>query len=98
MAFGGAVVDSSLVDEIFPEVVQDLQQQIEDEFIPVYGNKTVAPWTASNSLFAIFIGINDVNGAYKQENSTLINAAIFVVYSNLVDHVSSDGVVVPVIG
>ena len=86
MAFGGAVVDSSLVGEIFPSVVRNLRQQVADEFISIYGNKTIAPWTSSNSLFAIFIGINDVGSAYGRQNATL-NGDIFVVYSGLVDQV-----------
>ncbi|KAI9881537.1 MAG: hypothetical protein M1830_000100 [Pleopsidium flavum] len=90
MAFGGAVVDSSLVGEIFPMVVQDLQQQVADEFIPIYSNKTIAPWTSSNSLFAIFIGVNDIGNAYGRHNTTL-NGDIFVVYSRLVDQLYQTG-------
>ena len=82
------MVDSSLVQEIFPEVVKDLQQQVNEEFLPVYGDKTIVPWTSSSSLFAIFIGINDVHGSFSTRNSTL-NEDIFKEYRRLVDQVSS---------
>ena len=96
LAYGGATVDSSLVAQYLPTVL-DLKQQVEDEFLPIYGNKANAQslgadWNEGNSLFAIFIGINDVGNSYTEKNQSL-NGDIFQVYHTLVEevyiHVSS---------
>ena len=85
-AYGGATVDSSLVAQYLPSVL-DFVQQVNDEFIPIYtaANNSVG-WTSTNRLFASFFGINDVGNSYAQQNSTL-NDDIFVVYAGLIDQV-----------
>ena len=86
LAYGGAVVDSSLVAQYEPTVL-DFVQQVNDEFIPVYaGVDNGVGWTSANSLFAAFFGINDVGNSYSEQNATL-NDDIFVVYARLVDQV-----------
>ncbi|KAI9735806.1 MAG: hypothetical protein M1834_001271 [Cirrosporium novae-zelandiae] len=88
-AYGGATVDSSLVAQYLPTVL-DLEQQVDDEFLVYYTNSTSVNWTASNSLFSIFIGINDVGNSYSSQNSTL-NGLIFEAYSHLVDELYEAG-------
>ena len=92
LAYSGATVDSSLVAQDASTVL-DLKQQIEDEYLPLYGNQSSAEelgadWNASNSLFGIFIGINDVGNSYTEQNTSL-NGDIFQVYSTLVQEVCS---------
>ncbi|KAL9623896.1 MAG: hypothetical protein Q9160_001888 [Pyrenula sp. 1 TL-2023] len=84
LAYGGATVDSALVAQYLPTVL-DLSQQINDEFLPTYTpQNSTAQWSSSTSLFGIFIGINDVGNSYYAQNTTL-NDAIFAEYSSLVD-------------
>lgn len=71
-----------------------LKDQVLTEFLPGYvGNATTpasAPqspkWTGADSLFAFWIGINDVGNSYSKgaEESTALYAKIFVVYEDLV--------------
>jgi len=90
LAYGGATVDSALVAQYLPTVL-DLKQQIEEEFLPVYGNKTLVPWTAATSLFAVWIGINDVGNSYQNANATSLRPHIFDVYSTVVDELYTSG-------
>jgi len=87
LAYGGATVDSALVAPYLPTVLS-VAEQVEDEFFPVYaGSPAIAPWCSSDTLFAIFIGINDVGNSYGQgvPATTVLNAKIFAVYQGLVD-------------
>lgn len=59
--------------------------------MPRYGGHPAdAPWTASDSLFAFFIGINDVGNSWWLNNSTLYDA-IFARYEGLVEKVYATG-------
>ncbi|TKA68011.1 hypothetical protein B0A49_04482 [Cryomyces minteri] len=89
LAYGGATVDSSLVAQYLPTVL-DFRQQVNQEFLPYYENNSTVGWTSSNSLFAAFFGINDVGNSYGAQNATL-NADIFVVYAHLVDQLYQAG-------
>jgi len=90
LAYGGATVDSALVAQYLPTVL-DLKQQIENEFLPIYGNKTLVPWKAATSLFAIWIGINDVGNSYQNANATSLRGPIFEVYNTVVDELYTSG-------
>ena len=86
LAYGGATVDSALVAQYEPTVL-DFVQQVNQEFLPVYGTSAnVAGWTADNSLFAAFFGINDVGNSYGAQNDAL-NGEIFSIYLKLINQV-----------
>ncbi|KAL9085800.1 MAG: hypothetical protein Q9165_007432 [Trypethelium subeluteriae] len=87
LAVGGATVDSNLVAPFLP-FIPSMKQQIEDRYLPIYGSST--KWNASSTLFAIWIGINDVGNSFANKNPTL-NPEIFKVYSNLVDQLYVSG-------
>jgi len=89
LAYGGATVDSDLVAEYLPTVL-DFRQQVNTEYIPYYSTKKAATWTSADSLFAMFFGINDVGNSYSKQNATL-NGLIFNVYSGLVDELYKTG-------
>lgn len=90
LAYGGATVDSDLVAPYLPTVLS-VQQQVETEYLPVYSQKpSFLPWASDDTLFGIFIGINDVGNSYESQNSSL-NAIIFKVYSGLVDELYQTG-------
>ena len=86
LAYGGATVDSALVKPYLPTVLS-LKQQIQDEYLPTYGSKPAfAPWSSKDSLFSIFIGINDVGNSYSAQNASLY-PVIFKEYNGLVEQV-----------
>ncbi|KAI0139143.1 carbohydrate esterase family 16 protein [Hypoxylon sp. NC0597] len=96
-AYGGATVDSALVQPYMPTVLS-VKQQVQDEFIPGYtGNPPQAPsapkWTGANSVFAIWIGINDVGNSYGSgpASSGPLYTKIFDVYSSLVNQLYTSG-------
>ncbi|KAI4685853.1 uncharacterized protein J4E88_003690 [Alternaria novae-zelandiae] len=90
MAYGGATVDSDLVTPYAPTVIS-MKNQVRTEFLPTYGSHpATAPWTSSSSLFAFFIGINDVGNSWWLNNATLYDT-IFSVYADLLSDVYETG-------
>ncbi|KAB2572160.1 Lipase GDSL [Lasiodiplodia theobromae] len=90
LAYGGATVDSDLVAP-YADTVISLKQQIQDEYLPKYGADGASKvWQSDNTLFSVWIGINDVGNSYWSQNSTLIDA-IFTEYSGLVDQLYTSG-------
>ncbi|EKG10343.1 Lipase GDSL [Macrophomina phaseolina MS6] len=90
LAYGGATVDTALVQPYAPTVLS-LKQQIEDEYLPKYGAAGASKvWASDNTLFSVWIGINDVGGSYWTQNTTLVDA-IFAEYSELVEKLYTSG-------
>ncbi|KAI1490314.1 hypothetical protein F5X96DRAFT_679194 [Biscogniauxia mediterranea] len=96
-AYGGATVDADLVAPYTPTVLS-LKDQVESEFIPGYaGGAPSAPsapaWTGSDSVFAFWIGINDVGNSYwlGADELAALNAQIFDVYAGLVGQLHGAG-------
>lgn len=90
LAYGGATVDANLVAAYRPTVLS-VQQQVESEYLSTYTPApSFLPWKSSNTLFSIFIGINDVGNSYASQNSTLASD-IFTVYSGLLDELYLSG-------
>lgn len=64
-AYGGATIDASLVAPFEPTVLS-LTDQV-NQFLSGAAIKPAStPWTSSNSLFSVFIGINDIGNSYYQ--------------------------------
>jgi hypothetical protein len=63
--------------------------QVNTEYLPTYGKKLKpdAAWKADDSLFAFFIGINDVLNTYGKSDKSLVSK-IFDEYASLVEKVS----------
>ncbi|KAF2277126.1 uncharacterized protein EI97DRAFT_310501 [Westerdykella ornata] len=90
LAYGGATVDSALVAPWQPTVLS-LKNQVQELYLPNYGSHPApAPWKASDSLFAFFIGINDVGNTWWLNNATLYDL-IFAQYDSLLEQVYSTG-------
>lgn len=90
MAYGGATVDGALVAPYMPTVLS-LKNQVQDLYLPTYGSApSFAPWKASDSLFAFFIGINDVGNSWWLNNATLYDL-IFAQYDGLLEQVYTTG-------
>ncbi|KAH8800373.1 hypothetical protein F5884DRAFT_891306 [Xylogone sp. PMI_703] len=96
LAFGGATLDGGLVPTN-PSTILSVKQQITGEFIPGYVSPRSAPsapnWAGRNTLFLIFIGINDVGNTYTRGTSftTSLNEQIFSEYAGLVTQLYSVG-------
>jgi phospholipase/lecithinase/hemolysin len=91
LAYGGATVDSKLVVPYLPTVLS-LKDQIQGEYLPVYAiHPSFFPWQADDTLFATFIGINDVGNAYMEANSSLVFSLVFREYASLVDQLYVSG-------
>ncbi|KAK0259867.1 hypothetical protein LTS09_005711 [Friedmanniomyces endolithicus] len=91
LAYGGATVDSALVAPYLPTVLS-LKDQVNTEYLPIYASHPAFfPWTSSDTLFAAFLGINDVGNAYGRSNSSDIFAKEFQEYAGLVDKLYQTG-------
>ncbi|OAX37123.1 carbohydrate esterase family 16 protein [Rhizopogon vinicolor AM-OR11-026] len=67
LAFGGATIDAALVPPPIPTALSVVDQVT--QFNEYLAPKPVgAIWNSTNSLFAIWIGINDVDGSFGWSN------------------------------
>lgn len=97
---GGATVDANLVPPVASSV-RSLRGQVKDEFVPGYvrgrANAPGAPaWVAEDTLFMIWIGINDVGGSYARGpdgpgGTHALNKHIFAEYDELVEILHAHG-------
>lgn len=69
--------------------MQSFQDQVEHEFLHTYVNNSEVPWTASNSLFTVFFGINDVTNSFAPfaSHNDSVNYELVKAYESLVDEV-----------
>ncbi|KAG6886667.1 hypothetical protein C0992_002885 [Termitomyces sp. T32_za158] len=93
-AYGGATIDSTLVAPYTPTVLSVTDQV--DQFLSGVGTKPAeARWTSANSLFSIWIGINDLGNSYylggdrDAFSDTLLNA-LFVLVQKLMTAQGTD--------
>ncbi|KAI5266786.1 hypothetical protein E4T47_08217 [Aureobasidium subglaciale] len=90
LAYGGATVDGTLVAPYKPSVLS-VKQQVQTQFLPIYASHfSPVPWSSFDTLFTIFIGINDVGNSYASQNATLLST-IFTELSGLVDQLYTTG-------
>lgn len=86
LAYGNATADSALVAPYLATVLS-VAEQVENGF-PVYGSSpSIAPWKASDTLFGVFIGINDVGNSYDRGATAtkVLNNEIFALYEGLME-------------
>lgn len=92
-ASGGATTDPSLVApfEPYPTVLSLINQT--NEFSALVGSKpSFAPWTAEDSLFSIWMGVNDVgNSWYDTSAWPALGNSILDVYFNCVKQMYDAG-------
>lgn len=76
----------------YTPTVKSLKDQVESQFIPGYtGSSPKATWSGADTLFAFWIGINDIGNSYWLENVEELNNRIFAVMTGLVDKVYAAG-------
>ncbi|KZP07071.1 carbohydrate esterase family 16 protein [Athelia psychrophila] len=67
-AYGGATINASLVTPYLPTVLSLIDQV--NEFLDTAAKKPAStPWTSEDSLFSIWIGINDIGNSYGNSGS-----------------------------
>ncbi|KAF9262543.1 hypothetical protein L218DRAFT_1038614 [Marasmius fiardii PR-910] len=87
-AYGGATIDATLVPPYTP-TVQSLTDQV-NSFLSWNSGAGKGLWKAANTLFSIWIGINDIGNSYYQSgdrsafSDTLLNAEFALVQKLLV--------------
>ncbi|GAP91275.2 putative carbohydrate esterase family 16 protein [Rosellinia necatrix] len=89
----GQTGSASLVTPYDPSV-KSLKDQVQNEFIPGYtGSSPKAAWNGDNSIFAIWIGINDIGNSWYNgaDATTVLNGKIFAVISSLVEQIYKAG-------
>ncbi|KAF8181809.1 hypothetical protein BJ912DRAFT_605219 [Pholiota molesta] len=78
-AYGGATIDATLVAP-YETTVLSVTDQV-NEFLSTAASKPAStPWTSANSLFSVWIGVNDIGNSYYASgdrgafSDTLLNA------------------------
>lgn len=83
-------MDPDLVPPYNPTTLT-VKEQVQDQFLSIYGAKPAsAHWSAENSLFAFFIGINDVKNTFSNKDDALYGK-IFDVYNGLIGQIHKAG-------
>ncbi|KAF9880448.1 hypothetical protein CkaCkLH20_02402 [Colletotrichum karsti] len=84
LAYGGATVDADLVKP-YADTVLTLKDQVQTLFNASYAARTAPAWTSSDSVFAFWIGVNDVGNSYwnGKEATGALNEKIVGVYEGL---------------
>jgi len=63
LAYSGATIDANLVTP-YASIVKSLTDQV-NQFLVSYAEKPVsAPWKSKNTLFSVWIGINDIGHSW----------------------------------
>lgn len=83
-AYGGATVNASLVKP-YQSTVKSLIDQVKQFSDSIAKKPSYAPWTADNSLFAIWMGVNDVGNSYSNVDETTLLKKIMEDYFEQVE-------------
>lgn len=80
-AYGGATTDSALVTPFLPTVLSFVDQVTNfTDSIATHPANGTTPWTSDNTLFGVWMGVNDVGNSYYESNVTEILDAVMVKY------------------
>ena len=83
--------DSSVVNDSIEPGRTDMIHQVQQVFLPLWGNRNISKWQPDNTLFAIFVGNNDVDIALGlRANLAVTFDGLMATYSLLVDQVSRE--------
>ncbi|KAK8255794.1 hypothetical protein IWZ00DRAFT_139670 [Phyllosticta capitalensis] len=88
LAFWGATVDDSLIAAYSP-IVKSVKEQVATEFFPYYTTQAKG-WNSQDTLFSVFIGINDVANSYRVKNTSAY-PLVFNEYGQLVEQLYGAG-------
>jgi hypothetical protein len=86
-AVSGATRDNNLVPPILSSFTS-FTERVQNEFFSDYANRpSFAAWMSLNSLFGIYIGVNDLNNLYEESSLTDLYTEIFKVFTSTIDQV-----------
>lgn len=68
-AYGGATIDATLVAP-YESTVLSVTDQVNEFLNTVASKPATTPWTSADSLFSIWIGINDIGNSWYTANET----------------------------
>ncbi len=89
-AWAGATVDNRIDESPFGSV--DYHEQVRDYFVPHFGNEQkYRSWSANNTLFLAFFGINDVTLFKYAKNSSDYIPAVLQSYENSTETLYDNG-------
>jgi hypothetical protein len=75
-AYGGATVDGDLIAPYDPRV-KSLIDQVEEFSGSIAEHPDYAPWTSQDSVFGVWMGVNDVGNSFWLENvDEVLGAAV----------------------
>lgn len=83
---GGATIDVNIDPSPYGTIVRTFRQQVDELFLPYYGNSSHF-WTATNTLFTVFFGVNDVIIENNKDNASDYTTALANSYGELVEDV-----------
>lgn len=89
-AYGGATVDATLVAP-YVNTVKSLVDQVKEFNTYVASRPSDARWSSSNSLFAIWIGVNDIGNSYWQSDESNLLDKITTKYMDEVKNLYNAG-------
>ncbi|CAN8104103.1 unnamed protein product [Discula destructiva] len=78
-AYGGATTSAELVTPYEPTVLS-LVDQVTEFSDSIASHPSTTPWTSRDTLFGVWMGVNDVGNSYFESNVTEILNDIMVVY------------------
>lgn len=81
-AYGGATTDASLVTPFEPTVLS-FADQVAEFTGSIAAHPASTPWTAEDTLFGVWMGVNDVGNSYYMSNVTDIMEAVVDRYFEL---------------
>ncbi|KAJ7624134.1 hypothetical protein B0H17DRAFT_963972 [Mycena rosella] len=88
-AYGGATIDANLVVPYLPTVLS-LTDQVNEFLAGAAKKPATSPWTSANSLFTVWIGINDIGNSYGSGgNRSAFSDTLLNAYFALVQKLSS---------
>jgi hypothetical protein len=89
-AYGGATTDSNIVKP-YSTTVLSFVDQVKEYSQGVAKHPSNAPWTSDNTLFAIWMGINDVGQAYYLSNFNSLLQPTITQYFNQTQYLYNSG-------
>lgn len=85
-AEAGATIDNSIAPSSVTN--KSFAHQVDNMFTPVYGSQSNG-WNATNSLFVVFFGINDVLAFFEKSNGSAYPEALAASYLESAEKVYS---------
>ncbi|KZT36934.1 hypothetical protein SISSUDRAFT_988434 [Sistotremastrum suecicum HHB10207 ss-3] len=89
-AYGGATIDASLVTPYEPTVLS-LTDQVNEYLNSIATKPASTPWTSANTLFSVWIGINDIGNSYYNGQGSAFNTILINAYFALVQKLYNSG-------